>query len=83
MRVKAAVLRSVGMPLPYAGSNPLDIVEVDLARPGPGEVRVRIKAAGLCHSDLSASFQTTTTFGDRSESALDSCSGGKTALTES
>lgn len=53
MRIKAAVLREVGLPQPYALSKPLDLLEVDLAGPGPGEVRVKIKAAGLCHSDLS------------------------------
>lgn len=31
---------------------PVDVVEVDLAPPGPGEVKVRIQAAGVCHSDL-------------------------------
>ncbi len=53
MRVKAAVLRQIGLTPPYAESRPLDIVELDLAPPGRGEVLVRIKAAGLCHSDLS------------------------------
>src|SRR5271169_5500008 len=53
MRVKAAVLAKIGLPPPYAASRPLDIVELDLAPPGRGEVLVRIKAAGLCHSDLS------------------------------
>ncbi|MBM1173560.1 zinc-dependent alcohol dehydrogenase family protein [Microvirga arabica] len=53
MGIKAAVLREAGLPRPYAQSRPLDIVEVGLAPPGLGEVRVRIKAAGLCHSDLS------------------------------
>ncbi|WP_223693006.1 alcohol dehydrogenase catalytic domain-containing protein [Leifsonia poae] len=28
------------------------LADVDLAEPGPGEVRVRIAAAGVCHSDL-------------------------------
>ncbi len=28
--------------------------DVEVADPGPGEVRVRIHAAGVCHSDLSA-----------------------------
>jgi alcohol dehydrogenase len=32
---------------------PLTIETVDLDAPGPGEVLVRIAAAGLCHSDLS------------------------------
>ena len=33
-------------------SEPIQIAEVDLAAPGPGEVRVAIAAAGVCHSDL-------------------------------
>ena len=53
MRMKAAVLRAMGLPAPYAQSQPLSIEEVELAPPGPGELRVRIRAAGLCHSDLS------------------------------
>jgi alcohol dehydrogenase len=53
MRVKAAVLRQSGRPPPYAASKPLAIDELDLAPPGRGEVMVAIKAAGLCHSDLS------------------------------
>ena len=53
MRVKAAVLRQIGLPPPYAASKPLDIAELDLSSPGRGEVLVGIKAAGLCHSDLS------------------------------
>jgi alcohol dehydrogenase len=40
-------------PPPYASSRPLEIAEVDLDGPGPGEVLVRMRAAGLCHSDLS------------------------------
>jgi alcohol dehydrogenase len=31
----------------------LQITEIDLDPPGPGEVLVRMRAAGLCHSDLS------------------------------
>jgi alcohol dehydrogenase len=53
MRIKAAVLRTIGLPPPYAASRPLEVLELDLAPPGRGEVQVRIKAAGLCHSDLS------------------------------
>lgn len=33
-------------------SAPIEVAEVDLAEPGAGEVRVRIAAAGVCHSDL-------------------------------
>lgn len=53
MKIKAAVLRTVGASRPYAQSRPLIIEELDLAPPGRGEVLVRIAAAGLCHSDLS------------------------------
>ena len=31
---------------------PIEILDVDLASPGPKEVRVKIVAAGVCHSDL-------------------------------
>lgn len=31
---------------------PIEVADVDLARPGPGEVRVKIAAGGVCHSDL-------------------------------
>ena len=53
MQVKAAILREMNMSRPYATSRPLAIEEIELAPPGPGEVLVRIRAAGLCHSDLS------------------------------
>lgn len=54
IRMRAAVLREIGMPAPYAQSRPLSIEEVELDGPGRDEVLVRIHAAGLCHSDLSA-----------------------------
>ena len=53
MKVRAAVLREIGRPGPYAETRPLGIEEVELDPPGKGEVLVRIRAAGLCHSDLS------------------------------
>ena len=53
MKIRAAVLETIGAPAPYAQSQPLKIREVELAPPGHGEVLVRIRAAGLCHSDLS------------------------------
>jgi alcohol dehydrogenase len=53
MRIKAAVLRQAGLKPPYAASKPLDVLELDLAPPGRGELLVKIAAAGLCHSDLS------------------------------
>jgi len=54
MRMRAAVLREIGRPAPYEESRPLSIEEVELDGPGQGEILVRIHAAGLCHSDLSA-----------------------------
>lgn len=53
MKIRAAVLHQVGSSVPFAQSQPLKIEELDLDPPGPGEVLVRMKAAGLCHSDLS------------------------------
>ncbi|WP_306369282.1 Zn-dependent alcohol dehydrogenase [Nocardiopsis sp. CC223A] len=45
--VKAAVFASRGAPP--------EILDLVLPDPGPGQVRVRIAAAGVCHSDLSLS----------------------------
>src|SRR3712207_9570600 len=53
MMIRAAVLSAMGAERPYATSRPLVIEEVELDPPGPGEVLVKIAAAGLCHSDLS------------------------------
>ena len=53
MKIRAAVLREMGATAPYGQSRPLSIEELELAPPGPGEVLVKIAAAGLCHSDLS------------------------------
>ena len=44
MWIKAAVLRSADMPY--------RVEDVELRDPGPGEVRLRIVATGLCHTDL-------------------------------
>jgi excisionase family DNA binding protein len=46
MLMRAAVLTEFGAAL--------EIREVDIADPGPGEVRVRIKASGVCGSDIKA-----------------------------
>jgi len=53
MKIKAAVLNEMSLPAPYVSSKPLKIEEIDLEGPGPGEVLIRVVAAGLCHSDLS------------------------------
>jgi S-(hydroxymethyl)glutathione dehydrogenase / alcohol dehydrogenase len=46
MRTRAAVLERTGAPL--------EVVELDLAPPGPGEALVRLHAGGVCHSDFNA-----------------------------
>ncbi len=51
--IRGAVLERIGAPRPYAQSRPISIADLDLQGPGPGEVLVRIEAAGVCHSDLS------------------------------
>ena len=53
MKTRAAVLREIGRPGPYAETRPLAIEELELDPPGEGEVLVQVRAAGLCHSDLS------------------------------
>ncbi|MFW5468548.1 alcohol dehydrogenase catalytic domain-containing protein [Knoellia sp. CPCC 206435] len=50
---RAAVLRDSTDVHPFADSAPLSVEDLKLDGPGPGEVLVRIAAAGLCHSDLS------------------------------
>ena len=52
-QMKAAILREMGMSRPYANSKPLLVEDVSLDPPGPGELLIKIKATGLCHSDLS------------------------------
>src|SRR5687767_2226381 len=45
MTVRAALLTEIG--------GPLRLVDLDLPDPGPGQVRVKVAATGVCHSDLS------------------------------
>lgn len=44
--MKAAVVRTFG--------EPLRIEELDVPRPGPGQVLMRVAASGVCHTDLHA-----------------------------
>ncbi|MEP6939255.1 MAG: zinc-dependent alcohol dehydrogenase family protein [Rudaea sp.] len=53
MKVRGAVLREMGLPSPYSASRPLTIETLTQDPPGFDEMRVRVLAAGLCHSDLS------------------------------
>ncbi|GIH76685.1 zinc-dependent alcohol dehydrogenase family protein [Planobispora longispora] len=50
---RTAVLVESGRPAPYADSRPLRVMPLTLDPPGPGELLIRVRAAGLCHSDLS------------------------------
>src|SRR5688572_19216997 len=43
--VRAAVLTETGAAL--------RVVDIELPEPGPGQVRVKVAATGVCHSDLS------------------------------
>src|ERR1035441_7373642 len=48
-RLRSLVMRAVV----FSGvDRPIEIMDVNLAPPEPGEVRVKIAAAGVCHSDL-------------------------------
>ncbi len=54
MKIEAAILHQCGgHARPYGTSGPLDVKAVELAEPQRGEIRVKIDAAGICHSDLS------------------------------
>lgn len=53
MKITGAILERSAAPRPYAASKPIVVSDLELDPPGPGEVLVRIEAAGLCHSDLS------------------------------
>ncbi|GAA4282695.1 alcohol dehydrogenase catalytic domain-containing protein [Brevibacterium daeguense] len=53
MKITGAVLDEIGASRPYAQTEPLKIRELELDDPGPDEVLIRVRAAGLCHSDLS------------------------------
>ena len=53
MKIRAAVLHAMGVERPYDKNHPLIIEELELDKPGAGELLVKIHAAGLCHSDLS------------------------------
>lgn len=53
MKTVAAVLRAVTDRRPYTESRPMVIEEVELLPPRAGELRIRIEAGGVCHSDVS------------------------------
>jgi S-(hydroxymethyl)glutathione dehydrogenase/alcohol dehydrogenase len=44
VKIRAAVLEEF--------AKPLNVTEIDLAEPNPGEVLVRLEACGVCHTDM-------------------------------
>ncbi len=77
--MRAAVLRAAGQPV--------TIEEVRVRDPGPGEVRVAIRAAGLCHSDLSVidgaiPYPTPVVLGHEGAGVVDAVGAGVTAVRE-
>ena len=53
MKMRAAILTMSAAERPYASTRPLVVDEVMLDPPGAEEVLIEVRAAGLCHSDLS------------------------------
>jgi S-(hydroxymethyl)glutathione dehydrogenase/alcohol dehydrogenase len=49
----AGAVRGRGLVLPALGEVPI-LAELEFLPPGPGEIRARVLAAGLCHTDLAA-----------------------------
>ena len=70
-----------------ASDRPASVEQVTLKDPGPGEVRVTIKAAGLCHSDLSVldgsiPYPTPVVLGHEGAGIVDAIGTGVTAVKE-
>jgi Zn-dependent alcohol dehydrogenase len=77
--MKAAVL--------LGPDRPVAIADVQVKDPGPGEVRVTIRAAGLCHSDLSVidgsiPYPTPVVLGHEGAGVIDAVGAGVTAVKE-
>jgi S-(hydroxymethyl)glutathione dehydrogenase/alcohol dehydrogenase len=71
----------------YSTDQPVRIEDVRLRDPGPGEVRVALKAAGLCHSDLSVidgtiPYPTPVVLGHEGAGIVDAMGVGVTAVKE-
>jgi S-(hydroxymethyl)glutathione dehydrogenase/alcohol dehydrogenase len=77
--MKAAVFRAV--------DQPVRIEDVQVRDPGPGEVRIALKAAGLCHSDLSVidgtiPYPTPVVLGHEGAGVVDAIGVGVTTVKE-
>ena len=56
MKARAALLYKQGFSFPFTESKPFEVETIDVEGPGEGEVLVEVKAAGLCHTDLSTAM---------------------------
>jgi S-(hydroxymethyl)glutathione dehydrogenase/alcohol dehydrogenase len=70
-----------------ASDRPASVEQVTVKDPGPGQVRVAIKAAGLCHSDLSVldgsiPYPTPVVLGHEGAGVVDAVGPGVTAVKE-
>lgn len=71
----------------FGAQQPVAVEEVDLDAPGAGEVRVRLRAAGLCHSDVSVldgtiPYPTPVVLGHEGAGVVDAVGPGVTSVRE-
>jgi Zn-dependent alcohol dehydrogenase len=71
----------------YGIDRPVAIEDVEIKDPGPGEVRVALRAAGLCHSDLSVidgtiPYPTPVVLGHEGAGLIDAVGPGVSAVRE-
>ena len=74
--MRAAVLEAAGKPLVIDES-------IDIADPGPGQVRVRVAHCGVCHSDLTvmqAAYTTPIVLGHEAAGTVDAVGDGVSSL---
>jgi Zn-dependent alcohol dehydrogenase len=71
----------------HGAGRPVSVEDVRVRDPGPGEVRVAIRAAGLCHSDLSVvdgsiPYPTPVVLGHEGAGVVDAVGAGVTSVRE-
>ena len=49
MQIKAAIAKTI--------NDPFEIITCEIDDPGPGELLIRVKACGICHTDLAVKLQ--------------------------